>query len=95
MLQINARQMAELKALLATIGLDVKRKPKPRTVDDWKPRTAGGRACKANMKFWASWPKAEGIKNYQVRGSDNQWYSEWQDGFTKAVEWQKLCYEWR
>jgi hypothetical protein len=90
MQQINAKQMAELKALLASVGLDVKRKPKPKDrAAAWKPQTAAGRACKSAMLYWASFPPIEGIKSYQVRDHLGNWLSPDHPDFAAAVAYRK------
>ena len=100
---LTKEQIAEMCALLAPHGLVVKPAPKPRRtamdrldrIRAWKPETAAGRACKSNMLWLARLGPIEGVKDYRVMGSDNQWHAEGDPGFERAVEWQKLCYEWR
>lgn len=67
MQQLTAKQIDQLKALLAPLGLNVTKARKPRTLDQlarvkaWRPETAAGRACKSSMLYWASLPP---IKDY-------------------------------
>jgi hypothetical protein len=74
---------------LAKIGYKAVKVPKAKGIAGWKPQTPEGRRCKSRMAMFASLPPVKGVSDYQVRGADGQWYSDWMDGFAEAKAYQK------
>jgi hypothetical protein len=67
---MNAKQIAEINALIAPFGLQVKRMPKKSssylaTIRAWKPETPAGRKCKSSLIKWSAVPPMQGARNWR------------------------------